>query len=424
MGFSFIHAADIHLDSPLRNLEQYADAPKKAIRGATRRAFASMVDLALEQRVDFVVLAGDLFDGDWPDFNTGLYFASQTAKLKQAGIRVFVVYGNHDAQSRITKNLRFPDNVRVFPVSRPATFHVPGLEVAVHGMSYDQRSVTSDPVPAYPAPEPGSFNLGLLHTSVTGRPGHGTYAPCTLESLVNKGYDYWALGHVHKSEILCESPLICFPGNPQGRFVTETGPKGCFLVKVSELRKIEYEFKTLDHVRWHRISLEQKDTSGQNADGIVEAVEDRLGRVLAQSSGRLCCVRVDISGHGPGVWALAGDMEKWTAEVRGRAFSKGAGQIWVEKVNILPAASEDESRELKVEWAAVQEMKAVLNEMEKDLENSKDLSVYFADLKRRLPADLLKTEDGLDMTHPNAMSALLNRVGGLLMGRMQPKEEG
>ena len=112
--FKFIHAADIHLDSPLRGLDKYEGAPVESIRGATRRAFANLVSLSISEHVDFVILAGDIYDGDWKDYNTGLFFVKELSRLEEAGIPVVLLYGNHDAQSRITKSLTLPENTRPY----------------------------------------------------------------------------------------------------------------------------------------------------------------------------------------------------------------------------------------------------------------------------------------------------------------------
>ncbi|MBE0529274.1 MAG: DNA repair exonuclease [Rhodospirillales bacterium] len=172
-AFRFIHCADIHLDSPLRGLSAYAGAPVEEMRSATRRALGNLTRLAVEEQVDFVVIAGDLYDGDWPDFQTGLYFTSQMARLGRAGIRIYIVRGNHDAGSVITRSLPPQDHVRFLSSRRPESLAVDGLDAVVHGQSFATKAVTDDLAAHYPVPTPGSFNIGLLHTALTGRPPHG-----------------------------------------------------------------------------------------------------------------------------------------------------------------------------------------------------------------------------------------------------------
>ncbi|HEX2224620.1 MAG TPA: DNA repair exonuclease, partial [Thermoanaerobaculia bacterium] len=202
----FLHASDVHLDSPLRGLERYDGAPAEEIRGATRRALANLVDLALAEEVAFVLLAGDLYDGDWKDYNTGLFFAAQMRRLEEVGTPVFVISGNHDAASQITRVLRPPDNVTVFSTRKAETVEIKGLEVALHGQGFATGTATENLAAAYPPARPHFFNVGLLHTSLDGRPGHATYAPCTVDGLRARGYQYWALGHVHARELASRDP--------------------------------------------------------------------------------------------------------------------------------------------------------------------------------------------------------------------------
>ena len=191
--FKFLHAADIHLDSPLQKLEQYEGAPVRELRQATRRAFENLIELAIAEKVDFVLIAGDLYDGDWKDYNTGLYFISRITKLNDANIPVYIITGNHDAASAITKTLRLPDNVKMFPTDKPCTFKLEEVGVAIHGQGFATPAVKKDLSAGYPVAVAGYFNIGMLHTCATGREGHEPYAPCTVAALESKGYDYWAL---------------------------------------------------------------------------------------------------------------------------------------------------------------------------------------------------------------------------------------
>lgn len=252
----FIHAADVHLDSPLKGLERYEGAPVEEIRSATRRAFDNLVELAVEEGVAFVLLAGDLYDGDWKDYNTGLYFVDRMRQLEVANILVFIVAGNHDAASQITKQLRLPDNVTLFATNKPQTVVLEELGVAIHGQGFAKRAVTEDMSLAYPQGDPHLFNIGLLHTCLDGKPGHEPYAPCSVDGLRTKGYKYWALGHVHTREIVSEEPWIVFPGNIQGRHIREIGPKGCTLVTVENGEVEVLEHRDLDVLRWARCTVD------------------------------------------------------------------------------------------------------------------------------------------------------------------------
>jgi DNA repair exonuclease SbcCD nuclease subunit len=217
--FRFLHAADIHLDSPLKGLAGQEGNAAERVRTATREAFYQLVSLAIEEKVDFLIIAGDLYDGDWRDYKTGLYFVAQIGRLNKADIPVYLLHGNHDAESQITKRLDLPDNVHVFSTRKPETFEMGDLRLALHGQSFRTRDMKDNLVPDYPAPVSDTFNIGVLHTGLGGMGGHANYAPCSLDDLVNNGYDYWALGHVHQFALLHERPHVVFPGNLQGRHV-------------------------------------------------------------------------------------------------------------------------------------------------------------------------------------------------------------
>lgn len=293
----FLHAADLHLDSPLRGLERYEGAPVDEIRGASRRALENLVDLAIKEDVAFVLLAGDLYDGDWKDYNTGLFFTRQVARLQEAGMGAYVVAGNHDAASQLTKALRPPKNVHIFSTRKPETVVIEEHGVAVHGQGYATRSVTEDLVRDYPLANPDLFNIGLLHTSLDGRPGHEPYAPCSIDSLRSRGYQYWALGHVHKREVVSADPWIVFPGNIQGRHARETGPKGCSLVVVEEGRVTRVEHRTLDVVRWMECYVDLDDVI--NLDEVYDRVGHALADALVEAEDRLLAVRLRLSGSCP-----------------------------------------------------------------------------------------------------------------------------
>src|SRR4051794_15147946 len=179
--FKFLHAADIHLDSPMNGLGRYEGAPVAECRLAARHALENLVRLAEEEKVAFVLIVGDLYDGNWPDFNTGLFFAKQTARLRDQGIPVVLIRGNHDAANAMTRDLKFLDTVKVLNHEAPQSLLLDDLGVAFHGQSFATRAVTENLVRAYPAQLSGILNIGLLHTALDGREGHERYAPCTVD---------------------------------------------------------------------------------------------------------------------------------------------------------------------------------------------------------------------------------------------------
>lgn len=349
-SFRFLHAADIHLDSPLRGLSRYEGLPEAEIRGSTRRALDRMVETALTEKVDFVVLAGDLYDGTWQDVGTGLYMVRALSRLVQVGIRVVTLSGNHDAQSVIARELPLPDGIDHFSYDAPQTLHWPELGVALHGQSFRDRHVTQDMTRAYPAPVAGCFNIGVLHTSLSGYGEHETYAPCSVETLSAKGYDYWALGHVHAREIVCEHPWIVFPGVLQGRHARETGACGCELVTVEDGIVRSVEFVECDVVRWARLEL---DVSGmQTMDAVLGAARQAMENALSDAGGRTVIARIVLTGRSVLHDRLCAS-QAWKEDLRGIAVSmaQGTAQIALEKIRnetSAPAhrAGVEETREL------------------------------------------------------------------------------
>jgi DNA repair exonuclease SbcCD nuclease subunit len=252
-------------------------------------------------------------------------------RLGRAQIPVFIVQGNHDAASVISRQLTLPPNVTVFSSRMAETHRIDGLSVAIHGRSFRNRAEDADLVPSYPDPVPGWFNIGLLHTSLTGRAGHDRYAPTDLATLAAKGYDYWALGHVHAREVVAESPRIVFPGNLQGRHANETGPKGCELVSVTAGR-IEAEFVPLDLVRWGQVTVSLDGSDRVEALG--EAFRAALAPLLMGAGDRLHAVRVSLTGC-TGLQTLEAERPgTLDAEVRAAAQDLPEAEVWIEQVRL------------------------------------------------------------------------------------------
>jgi len=330
--WKFIHAADIHIDSSLHGLERYEGAPVEEIRSATRRAFDNLIELAIDEEVAFVLLVGDLYDGDWKDYNTGLYFVERMGRLHEAGIRVFIVAGNHDAASQITKHLRLPNNVSLFSTKSPERVILDDLNVAVYGQGFATRAVTDDLSQDYPQGDPQLFNIGLLHTCLDGKPGHEPYAPCTVDGLRSKGYQYWALGHVHKREELSQETWNVFPGNIQGRHIRELGPKGCTLVTVDRGEIVAVEHRDLDVMRWSICELDA--SASETADDIYEQVREGLQSALDAAEGRPVAVRLVLQGDCSAHSVLHADRERWIQEYRALATGLGGAGILLENVSI------------------------------------------------------------------------------------------
>jgi exonuclease SbcD len=411
----FVHAADIHLDSPMRGLDRYEGAPAEQFRSATRRAMEKLVELCVDEAVDFLLIVGDLYDGNWKDYKTGLFFAAQMSRLRAASVPVYIVRGNHDAESNITRSLRLPDNVQIFDSQRPETIRLPKLGVAIHGQSFVTRAVTDDLAARYPDAEPGLFNIGLLHTCLTGREGHEPYAPASVETLKSRGYDYWALGHVHAREVICEEPWIVFPGNLQGRQARESGEKGASIITVEDGRVSSVAHRACDVARW---AICEVDAAGAaDADEVLDRVRARLSEEQAAADGRTLAARVVIRGATRAHAALTGDAERYINEVRAIGTDLGEG-VWIERVAWETRAPIDLG-ELAERDDAVGQLVRAVRELRDDPAALKELAGEWAELKPKLPAEL---RDGYDLEDSRLVLSLLDDVEQLLLPRLVSRE--
>ncbi len=409
----FLHVADIHLDSPLHGLERYEGAPVSQIRGATRQALARVVDLAIVEGVAFVLIAGDLYDGDWKDYNTGLFFSAQMGRLREAGIKVWVISGNHDASSQLTKALRPPDNVRFLSTHAPETVHLDDLGVAIHGQGFARRDVSEDLSARYPAAVSGCFNIGVLHTSAGGRPGHEPYAPCTVEGLRAKDYGYWALGHIHTREILHASPFIVFPGNIQGRHIRETGSKGCTLVTVQDGRAIAAEHRDTAVLRWCACRVDAADTA--DAEEVLDRVRQSLRAEVDTSGGWPLAVRVSVFGACEAHRTLCADPERWTAEVRNVAAE--TGEVWIEKVKLETRQKHDLAALLCRDDPLARLVRAI-HDLGATPEFPERLLGELDDLRRKLPAELRQGDGLRALDDADKRQQCLEDVRQLLLPRL------
>ena len=295
-NFKFLHAADLHLDSPLLGLAGKSAEFAATVERASRVAFDNLVALAIDEGCRFLVLAGDVFDGDLRNFQTGLFFLTGMTRLKAAGIRVFLIAGNHDAENRFAGKLSFSDNVHVFAHKRAESVPLDELDVTIHGRSFGQQHVLENIAREYPSPQPNRFNIGVLHTACQGSEGHhAVYAPCSLEQLVTHGYDYWALGHVHDRAVLNTHPHVVYPGNLQGRNPREIGAKGATLVGVADNRVVRCEHRDLDVVRW---ASETVDISGAaDRRDVLALVRQSIEAVCGNAGERPVALRLRLSGE-------------------------------------------------------------------------------------------------------------------------------
>lgn len=358
LPFRFIHAADLHLDSPFTGLSGVSGVLRRHMRESTFAALDRLVHLAVTEKADFIVIAGDVYDSSNISLRAQLRFTEAMERLNREGIGVYMIHGNHDPLDSPRLAVTLPSNVHVFgpePEQVIARRREDGREAAlISGMSYPTAKVTENIALRYPkAAQNELFTIGLLHANVDGDQAHETYAPCTRRDLAEAGYDYWALGHIHTRRTLHESPPIVYPGNIQGRSIRETGPKGCYMVHVDESGQARLQFHELDEVRWHML---EAPISGF---GEVEAWRLELDRQLAELSAdqpeRLNLVRVQVTGRGP-VHGLLEDgfvLDDLKTELRRSAESRleagvPGGCVWVESFELASGAEMDWER-LKTE---------------------------------------------------------------------------
>ncbi|KAA5606690.1 DNA repair exonuclease [Roseospira marina] len=332
MPFRFVHTADIHLDSPLRSLALRDPALADLIGGATRAAFVATVEVCLSERVDALMIAGDLYDGSQTSMKTAAFLAAELHRLHTAGIQTFIVRGNHDAESKITRELVLPESVRVF-TGRAECHVLPGAadgrDVAVHGISFAQPHAPESLLPKFKAAAPDALNIGLLHTSLGGAPGHDTYAPCSVTDLMATGFDYWGLGHIHARTVhRAAGPAIVMPGQPQGRDINEAGAKSVTLVSIDGGGSIALDERITARAQFARVPVA--------VDGVEDwrALLDRIETALSQARVAAPCehlvARLHLTGETPLAWRIRVDGDLLQVEARLRADRIGA--TWIEAI--------------------------------------------------------------------------------------------
>ncbi len=341
MSLKFIHAADLHLDSPMRGLGTTDPEIAETIRNASRRAFERLIDVALEENVAFVVVAGDLFDGDWDDLATGLWTIRQLRRLEARRVPVFISLGNHDLQNKTLPRLTWPKNVFIFNAKKPETFVYPDdlptlfdgapkrgrkpaarpdanqvntlfseapesesflfggapERVALTGQSFRAQFCPENLAENFPSATPNAFNIGVLHTDVGGDGAASRYAPTSLETLNSKRYDYWALGHVHRRQTLQTEPAwVGYSGVLQGRHIREPEPKGFYVVEIENGALSQNpRFVAVDSLRWFALELDLTQVASEEelrlrfldaAQAVVDEAEERFAAVRLLLVGR------------------------------------------------------------------------------------------------------------------------------------------
>nr|WP_216671277.1 DNA repair exonuclease [Mangrovicoccus sp. HB161399] len=330
-----MHTADIHLDSPLRSLALKSEALRDRVQAATRTALSRIADLAIAEDCAAVLIAGDLFDGAERSARTGAFLVAELDRLRAAGIAVFYIKGNHDAASPITGNAELPGNVHVF-TGHGGKAQIEGTEIWIHGVSFSRPHAPESLLPKFGPPVPGAVNIAMLHSSLAGAPGHDPYAPCTVAELAGMGFDYWALGHVHRRQVHSEVPWVVMPGMPQGRDIGEAGPKSVTLLEVSG-GGITAEERAVSAVEFLRHGIDVSPAEDDDAlRDLIRSELRGLARGLVSDDGIL---RLQLAGATPLHWRIRRDRAFW--EEFAADAARATGRLWLEKLDLGLAAPGD-----------------------------------------------------------------------------------
>jgi len=299
--FRFVHAADLHLDTPFEGIAKADERVAQALKEASLSAFEALIELAIDRHAEFLLLAGDIYDGTERGVRAQIAFLKGVRKICERGIEVFVVRGNHDYTGGWSHLRDLPTRFHELPPAQVASLPVQRdgkLLATVHGISYDRNEVTENLALRFPRASAPGLNIGLLHCNVGDNAEHGRYSPCALDDLRAKGMGYWALGHVHRRQNLLEgNPWVVYPGNLQGRSPIEQGAKGAVVVEVENGQVTDVEFAPLDRVRFTELKIPVGEIGDLAA--LVDTLHDQAARLRAEHEGRGLLVRVFLTGGGP-----------------------------------------------------------------------------------------------------------------------------
>ena len=349
----FVHAADLHLDSPFRGIgSEVPNNVLETLREATFEAYDRAIELCISEEVDAFLIAGDVYDCADRSLRAQVRFVNGLDRLNAAGVRTFICHGNHDPMDGWEARLALPPNCVQFGVDvgvEPVFPDDPNRAVVL-GISYptsvvkENLSLRFQDMSKVSEKHSGKFNIGLLHANVGGNKAHQNYAPCNIEDLVSSAVDYWALGHVHTRQILRdERPAIVYPGNPQGRHPRETGMHGVYLVEVTDDGTPRLEFVETDVVRWQTLTLEID--SIETEQELMETMDGIVAASAKATDDRPVVYRLDLKGRGSlHRWLTlpqnSRDLQMWLNDL----YSDRSPWMWCERINVRTATLLDRER--------------------------------------------------------------------------------
>lgn len=382
---TFIHTADLHLDSPLVGLSKLPEKLYKRLLNSTFIALKKIVDAAIEKQVDFLIIAGDVYDGEDRSIRAQVKFRQEMERLAAHDIQVFLTHGNHDHLSGSWVHIPLPDNVFVFgeAVER-STFTKENVVVNLYGFSYPKRQLYERKIDEFKKVADADFHIGILHGNEGGNKTHDNYAPFHVKDLIEKQFDYWALGHIHKRKILCESPPIIYPGNIQARHHKELGPKGCYLVTLTDSNH-QLEWIDTADVEWNSIEIDvQNFTSFQP---IYQLCIEQLNKIRnEESNGKIVKLELINLKHFEGSASLLnGELLELLQEYE----SEEENFVWVSTIQVV------EERQYDLE--AIKGEDGFLGELLNTIENyeqcNEALEALFNHHQARRHLTLLSNED-------------------------------
>jgi DNA repair exonuclease SbcCD nuclease subunit len=339
LAFSFIHCSDLHLGTPFSGLRRHDDRLGRIFESATFATFAALCEKAIREEVDFFVIAGDVYDGVKNNPKTARLLKEHLVRLVDSGIDVLVALGNHDHVGHLLADVTEPpDGVYVFSKDKAQTFRLAsasGEEVVFVGRSFPAKRVSEDLSQDFPNAEPGLFNVGVLHCTLDGAPLHEGQSPTKTASLLSKGYQYWALGHIHTRMTRLEgSTYLNYCGNLQGLSMkpSERGPKGALLVKVDS-GQCRVEFLPLAKARFEsrRVNLYGDEGWGDSVDE-EEMISDHLSKLEEEvQADEVMVLRLSLVGTGAARLLTEGELSEITSIVNRRLWQNG-GRVFLESI--------------------------------------------------------------------------------------------
>lgn len=268
-----LHVSDLHLDSPFVGIGNDSPKLQKELIHAPFKAFERCVSIAINEDVDVMLISGDIYNSERQSIVAQHFFMNQMERLDKVDIPVVLIHGNHDYLRSDKARMVYPQNVHALDSRQVSSFDFrleDGRVVQIHGFSYTTKWVQERVIKEYPVNHNAEmFSIGLLHGALEGiESDSGNYAPFSLEELLSKNYDYWALGHIHKAEVLNQEPLIQYAGTIQGRHINESGDKGCYIIELEKGQKSTNTFYSLASIVWESAKIECQ--SDWQASDVIE----------------------------------------------------------------------------------------------------------------------------------------------------------